>query len=243
METRQREVARRSAVLPILVVYLVVRAFWIALDQGGRAFDSILASGYLKIGLWVVPCIALTMALNRLSLGEALREMGLGRGLRAGLLFGALAALPMAVAIVFGGLRAPGPAEVVGTSIVDPVAESVLFSGFLFSQLRRAQWRVATALIVSALMFGLAHLDGAELTVAGDVYRALLGLEPDMLWDRLRWYRPRVTRGGGGRNAVHVALPSLGHADGRRSRCTRRSTSGGRCRASAAWSTDGQERH
>jgi membrane protease YdiL (CAAX protease family) len=177
---------------PIVVTYLLVRAFWLLLDQSGRALDSILAPGLLKIALWVVPCLAIAMAVNRQGPRAALREFGLVQGLRGGVAFGVLATLPLAAAVLFVGVQGPGIAELVAVSVLDPIGESVLFSGFLFSQLRRWRWRVVPALVASGLMFGLAHLGEAEFVLAGYMYRAAAGLDLDGLWMNLQWIVPGV---------------------------------------------------
>lgn len=179
---------------PILVTYLLVRAFWLLLDQSGRALDSILAPGLLKIALWVVPCLAITMAVNRLSPRAVLRELGLAQGLRSGVAFGVLATLPLAAAVLFVGVQGPGIAELVAVSVLDPIGESVLFSGFLFSQLRRWRWNVLSALTVSALLFGLAHPDGEELNIVRMIYYGRF----DVLWPTMRWFVPALLAGAAG---------------------------------------------
>jgi membrane protease YdiL (CAAX protease family) len=179
---------------PIVVTYLLVRAFWLTLDQGGRLLDSPVAPGVLKLALWVVPSLILTIAISRLTAAQTWREFGLGRGLRTGLLFGILATIPMAAATVWTGIKGPGLAELVGVAVLDPVGESVLFSGFLFSQLQRWRWRAVSALIVSALLFSVAHADGTEL----DLLRMLYYGRADLLWSTLQWFVPRLVAGAVG---------------------------------------------
>jgi membrane protease YdiL (CAAX protease family) len=182
----------RNGILVILVAYLLVRAFWIALDQGGRALDSVLAPGLLKIALWVVPCLLIASAADRIGLRAVLREFGLAQGLRAGLIFGVLATLPLAAAVLIVGAQGPGIAELVSVSILDPIGESVLFSGFVYSQLVRWRWRAGSALTVSALLFGAAHSDGGELAVLATAYRGSLGLGFDLFWNELRRFIPSL---------------------------------------------------
>jgi hypothetical protein len=176
---------------PIVVTYLLVRAFWLTLDQATRSLDSILAPGLLKIALWVMPCVAVTMAVNRLSPRAILREFGLDLRPGGGVAFGILAPLPLAAAVAFVGAQGPGIAELISVSILDPIAESVLFSAFLFSQLRRWNWRVGSAATASALLFGVAHLDGFELRVAAMSFiPALIGASAGGLlftWLFHRW--------------------------------------------------------
>lgn len=185
-------------VWPILVAYLLVRAFWLTLDQTVRSLDSILAPGLLKIALWVVPCLAVTMAVNRLGPRAVLREFGLEQRPGAGVAFGILATLPLAAAVLFVGTQHPGIAELFAVSVLDPIGESVLFSGFLFSQLRRWNWRVTSAVMASALLFGVAHLDGLELRVAATLYRETPGFGFELVWSQLRSFFPALIGGSAG---------------------------------------------
>jgi membrane protease YdiL (CAAX protease family) len=181
---------------PIVVTYLLVRAFWIWLDQGIRLFQSLIGSASLKVAVWVVPCVAIAMAVNRAGVRRTLREFGFGHGLRKGMTFALLTTAPFAVAVAITGVNVPGVAEFLAVVIVDPIAESILFSGFLFSQLRRWVWRPLPALIASGLLFGLAHLDGQELTLVGYVYRMVMGLDAYSFWIQLGWFALAVAAAG-----------------------------------------------
>src|SRR6185436_709397 len=58
-----------------------------------------------------------------------------------------------------GALRAVPVSTLVGAVVVSPFAEEVLFRGWLFRQLtRHSGWSPVPALLVSSLMFGLAHV-------------------------------------------------------------------------------------
>jgi membrane protease YdiL (CAAX protease family) len=197
VRNRRFAVAIRREVIgvwPIVVTYLLVRAFWLTLERSGRLLDSPIAPGLLKLVLWAVPCLILTMAISRLSPSRTWREFGFGRGLRTGLLFGIATTLPMAAAALWAGIKASGMAELVGVSLLDPIGESVLFSGFLFSQLRRWHWKVVPAFSVSALLFGLAHSDGGELDLIRIVYYGRF----DILGSHLRWLIPALLAGAAG---------------------------------------------
>jgi membrane protease YdiL (CAAX protease family) len=53
---------------------------------------------------------------------------------------------------------------VVGSAILGPFAEELLFRGLLFRQLvSRARWSVTASVIVSSLAFGLAHIRNIDL--------------------------------------------------------------------------------
>lgn len=145
----------------ILVVYALVRVFWLLADEGGRLMGTPWAQAALKAALWIPSCALVLTLAHRASPRPLWRELGLDRGLRAGITFGVLATLPMAFAVLIAG---PAPSFIGGiaaSAVVDPIAETILFTGFLFGQLhRRAQWPLALAITASAMMFGLAHLEG-----------------------------------------------------------------------------------
>jgi membrane protease YdiL (CAAX protease family) len=145
-------------VFTFVVVIAAVLAFratgsahWAPLELG-------LAEGLLKILLWVVPSIGAIMTAGRLSLHESWRALGLESGI-AGYRFGFLATLPMAVIVLFFALGRLDSDDLVGSVVLGPFAEEVLFRGFLFRRLLfDAGWRPLSAMGASAALFGLAHL-------------------------------------------------------------------------------------
>jgi membrane protease YdiL (CAAX protease family) len=155
------------AAFTFIVVIAAVVAFratgsvhWAPLELG-------LAEGLLKILLWVVPCLAAIMAVDRASLHEAWRALGLDD--QAGYRFGLLATLPMAGVVLFVALGRLDSDELVGSVILGPFAEEVLFRGFLFRRLHVVTgWPPARAIAASAALFGLAHI-GTPGTTASDV--------------------------------------------------------------------------
>lgn len=130
-------------------------------------FELGLAEGLLKILLWVVPCLAAIMAVDRATLHESWRALGLDD--QPGYRFGLLATTPMAVVVLFIALGRLNSDELVGSVILGPFAEEVLFRGFLFRRLHFvAGWQPNRAIAASAALFGLAHL-GTPGTTAADV--------------------------------------------------------------------------
>ena len=158
----------RSA-FTFLVVIAAVVAFratgtvrWPALELG-------LAEGLLKVLLWVVPCVAAVMIADRVSLHESWRALGLDDEPMRGYRFGLLASLPMAGVVFFAALGRLDSDELVGSVILGPFAEEVLFRGFLFRRLHDASgWQPNAAIAASAALFGLAHI-GTPGTNALDV--------------------------------------------------------------------------
>lgn len=173
---------RTSAFLALGFVYLVSRAFWAALDASrGGLLDSAVAVGLLKVGLWVVPATLLLMMVGRHRVRGAARWLGLGRGFSRGYAFALAATLPMALVVLLGGWPSTPADVVLDTLVLGPFAEEVLFRGFLLTWLiRYAGWRPLTAILVSAIFFGMAHADAVAGTLAAAFVRPLFGLSP--LW-------------------------------------------------------------
>lgn len=182
--------------MSILIVYLLVRVYWTLYDAGGSTFDPLWAQSALQVALWVPSCLVTVMIWRRLSFRGAWQELGLGRGMRSGLLFGLAVTAPMAAAAVLGETaRLPGPPRVLSDSVLGPFAESVLFTGFLFTQLvYRGRWRVVTGLAACGLVFGLAHQQDVE----GGLLRLLLTGKADVLLQDIRLLGPGVLAVGAG---------------------------------------------
>lgn len=150
--------ATRFAFLSTGVLYL---AFWLAGNFGSPSLSQSLNENLLKAALWVLPSLALVAIAWRLSGTGALREIGLFANPLAGCAVGLMAAIPIVALWTHDRLVTPTTAAIVGTSIVGPFAEEVLFRGLLFRQLvRRGMRRPLWAMAVSALVFGIAHLTG-----------------------------------------------------------------------------------
>ena len=149
----------RYGFVVILVAYALVRTFWL-LTEG---VVTTLGQAVLKSILWIPVCWAVTALANRQSTGAGWGELGLGGSPREGIIFGLVATMPMAVAILIDGLNPFRISVIASAAVIDPIAETILFTGFLSGQLfQRARWPLAASIAVSALMFGVAHLDGYE---------------------------------------------------------------------------------
>jgi membrane protease YdiL (CAAX protease family) len=180
----------RSAAGAILFTYLAARAFWWVTGEPWRILDVVWIEGLLKGLVWVIPAVLVLIAVRRLSLHEAFSELGLDSSAARGYGFGLVATMPMVVALPFGSAYPVDPAVLVGTVLLGPFAEEVLFRGFLFKQLlARARWPLAWAIGASAVVFALAHVRSLDheligqltlLQIAGDqreFVRMSLGIE------------------------------------------------------------------
>jgi uncharacterized protein len=165
----------------LAVTYLCVQAFWTLSEWAGAAFRNPAVEGAAKLALWGIVSVIATMAVVRRGPRVSLSALGLlGSQLpAAGLML--LATTPMAILAIadFRGARLD---HVVGDALLGPLAEELLFRGFLFGLLVQvAQWRLSTAIVFSAVAFGLAH-DG---NLAQSVAMAAGGAV--MAWLTYRW--------------------------------------------------------
>jgi membrane protease YdiL (CAAX protease family) len=169
--------------VPLLIVYLLVRVYWLVYDASGRWLDELWAQSAAQVLLWVLPCLAITIAWQRGSLAGAWRVLGLGHGLVRGMAFALTATLPMAIAAVAGMSRWPSAGVVAADGLLGPFAESVLFSGFLFTALGRRGWAPPGAIALCALAFGLAHVQDVDVLLAGSVASVVAGAGPDLVFE------------------------------------------------------------
>jgi membrane protease YdiL (CAAX protease family) len=160
----------RSAAAALLFTYLAARAFWWVSGQPWRLLDDASAEGIVKSLVWVIPAVLILIAARRLSLHEAWRELGLDSSAARGYAFGFLATMPMVLALPLGPAYAIDPTVLVGTVLLGPLAEEVLFRGFLFKQLlTRARWPLAWSIGVSAVVFALAHFRDLDQELLGQL--------------------------------------------------------------------------
>lgn len=142
-------------------MYLSVQLFW-ALPE----FDSLAVEAAAKLALWGMASVVATMVAIAEGPAAALRTIGLlGRAWPgAGLML--LATTPMAVLAVLG-FQGASVEHIIGDALLGPLAEEILFRGFLFGLLVQvANWRLSTAIVFSAVGFGLAHDGGLAQSAA-----------------------------------------------------------------------------
>lgn len=173
-------VSRLRPVLALAVVIAAYAAFRVLGQPGRLPFEPAWADvteGALKMGLWVLPSALVLRALGASSYGEVLAELSLrGGAFRAGrgYAFGFLASLPMLVILPFGMPAHLEVSDLIGSVVLGPFAEEVLFRGFLFRQFyRHGRWSPAVAMLASSLVFGLAHLGNVNLDAPHGVWLGL----------------------------------------------------------------------
>jgi membrane protease YdiL (CAAX protease family) len=151
----------RAALTALCLVFAATTVFWLCDGQDWRWLDSGTLSGLFKIAIWVVPSVIATCLVFGGGLGSAFERMGLRDSPARGLLFGLAATVPMAIATSASGVDHTTRDYLIGTALIGPFAEEVLFRGFLFQTLMtRAGWPAAWAAAASALAFGVAHVGG-----------------------------------------------------------------------------------
>ena len=155
--------SRLSATLLVLVVtaalYGAFRWLGGTPSLGVDTAQAQITEGLLKIGLWLAPAALLLRALGARTYVEACRQLGAdSRAALAGFRLATIASLP-ALALMLSGVRTSfDGVELVTSVVLSPIAEEVLFRGWLFRQLiLLARWPALPAGLVSSIAFGLAH--------------------------------------------------------------------------------------
>lgn len=153
---------RLATVFSFVSTIALYMLFWAIGEFGSPALSAAYDESLLKLVVWVLPSLVLVMMCWRLTPAGALREIGLLANPLTGYAVGLLTTIPLAalwlLLVRFPTLSA---SAVVGTSIVGPFAEEVLFRGLLFRQLvRRGARRPVWSMAMSAIVFGAAHLTG-----------------------------------------------------------------------------------
>lgn len=153
-------------ILPIVFVYAATRAFWWVTTQPWVWSSPPWAEGAVKVVLWVPTSLALILLLRGGTWRDALSELGLTTPAWHGTRMALAATLPMAAIVATASGVHFHPASLLSVAVLGPVAEEVLYRGFLFQQLwHRARWPVWAAALGSALIFALAHHQNLDETL------------------------------------------------------------------------------
>jgi len=164
----------------LAVVYAAARAFWLIDSMRWQWLDSELAGGAVKLVLFV-----------GVGLLAARKDIGLATSPLRGLAFGAIATIPMAAVALAAPARSVLASGLVASVVLAPIAEEILFRGYLLGALRdRAKWHPSVAIAASAILFGLAHSPDVVqrfspallVTSAGGAVFAWLYLRLRALW-------------------------------------------------------------
>jgi membrane protease YdiL (CAAX protease family) len=163
---RRESPRRHLGVVLLLLTYFCVLAFWMLSAPAGRWFDVVSVEAAAKLLLWGGICLGATMVMRRATFMSALSVLGLTRSAWKGVLLSVAATTPMAIAALTSLGRADADL-IAGNAVVGPLAEELLFRGFLFGSLVSvAGWRVSAAIATSAFVFGLAHIRDADMALA-----------------------------------------------------------------------------
>jgi membrane protease YdiL (CAAX protease family) len=166
--------ARAEGVIIVLATCALVRAFWLASSSAGRVFDSLVLEGLTKLLLWVGGSLLVASWLAPRHGAPVSSGLGITADAGRGLAFALMCTLPMAAALAFVPLGGFDADRVLGAGVIGPIAEEILFRGFLLGLLLRwAGWSVGWAIAISSMLFGLAHLSDAD----GTIVRILRGPE------------------------------------------------------------------
>lgn len=179
-------------ILPILFVYAATRAFWWATGEPWF-WNTLLWMDLLKLVMWVPASILMVTMLRRGTWRDAIADLGLTTPAWHGTRLAIAATLPMAAMVLTSYRVRLNPESLISAAFLGPLAEEVLYRGFLFQQLwHRARWPVWAAALGSALVFALAHHPNLDETL-------VLGLLRNELGDRLAVIGPPtlVTIAGG----------------------------------------------
>jgi membrane protease YdiL (CAAX protease family) len=154
---------RATTAICLLSVAVLFAVFWIVGQFDVFQLSQEWVEGILKVLVWVVPSVLVTFFMWGRSAGGALEELGLRSNPVTGYAFGLAAAVPTLIAWPAVGARPLFASAIVGSVLLGPLAEEVLFRGLLFRQLyRRGGQRPLRAMTVSALAFGFAHLANVD---------------------------------------------------------------------------------
>jgi len=149
-----------SAARRAVFAFGLVLAAYVAFRVIGEPVEI---EGLVKVGLWVGPCIFALALTGPGTRNYEVRELGLHSSPTIGYGFGLFAALPTVVALPFTTTAHLSAIALINGVVLGPLAEEVLFRGFLMRQLIAAGWRPVVAVVASAFAFGLAHLANVNL--------------------------------------------------------------------------------
>lgn len=134
--------------------------------------------------------VAAVCRLHRMGPVRGAGELGIGPPAFRAAGFGVAATAPMWGVFAATHEFSPDPLpELFYLSFLSPVAEEVVFRGFVFGQLwRRAGWGLWPAIAVSSLLFGYGHAEDAGTLLEGFGLLALTGLGAAVFaWLYSRW--------------------------------------------------------
>ncbi len=189
---RTRDYRIAAVILAVLAAYWFLEDLLKLVPGYLELFDRY--EYYLPRSLRSIAEIALVVSavgfLHRQGPLPAVVELGLRPPAAAAAAFGLVATMPMWLTFSVTHAFRPDPLpELLYLAVLSPVAEEIVFRGFLFGQLwKRAGWGPWTSLAVSSLAFGLGHAEDASTWTEGLGLLALTGLGAAIFaWIYWRW--------------------------------------------------------
>lgn len=119
---------------------------------------------------WFIIVLAGLFIAHRLNPVQSLRELALTKPIVPAFVLSLVVTLPMLIPSLIAGHFNPelDPAYVLFTALIWPLAEEIVYRGYVLRQLyRRANWRFWPAAVLSSLLFGLVHLDAQHVMDEG----------------------------------------------------------------------------
>lgn len=149
---RLRTGSAAIAIVTVLAGYLTFR-------YSGRLTP--LDPEIVKLALWVILPLAVVTAQMRGDLAAALHAVGFRPPVLRALIPGLLAMLAAGGTLLALGVKLPASVSIASlamTALVGPFAEEMLFRGYLVNRLLAVGVGALPAIVLSGLLFGIAHL-------------------------------------------------------------------------------------
>jgi CAAX protease family protein len=146
---------RKRSLIALLCFFLAL-----ASREVVRNLPAAVAGPTWKLG-WVLFCLVGLWIAYRMGPRAAIAELGLTAPAVRGVGIALLASLPMLVVLLLVSKNAMQfvPQAMLSSVLLAAVTEEILFRGYLFRQLyRRAGWHFVPAVLVTGVLFGLAHV-------------------------------------------------------------------------------------
>ncbi len=179
--------SKRSTLIALACFFLALTSREIV-----RYLPPTIAEPTWKLG-WVLFCFGGLWVAHRMGPRAAIAELGLTGSAVQGVGIALLSSLPMLVMLLLVSKSAIRviPRTMFSAVVVAAVTEEILFRGYLFRQLyRRGGWHFVPAVLVTGVLFGLAHmgtaLRGGALEVLGVTGITTLG-GAFFAWLFVRW--------------------------------------------------------
>lgn len=196
METRSRQVWYGVFAVSVFLLADNARNLLLHVEWFRDLFHQFprhIPNGSVKV-LQIALCFLGVIIAHRVWPAAAAKELGMRAPFRRAMSFAFLASLPMLLAFALTAKSNPklSALALLNLVVVGPLAEEVLYRGYLFRQLyRRAGFNFWIAVLVSAAAFGLGHLANVLATNKIAVWVGEVGITGSggvfFAWLFVRW--------------------------------------------------------